>query len=84
MVENEDAQTTSDEDQFSTLEYAYKDARRELDKLKTWQGIDLKASELTVKQQVFARDLAVELLEPIVEAMREALATVNEKYKENK
>lgn len=83
MVENEDAQTTSDEEQFSTLEYAYKDAKRELDKLKTWSGVDLKETELKIKQQIKARDLAVELLEPIVEAMREALATVNEKYKEN-
>lgn len=82
MIEADETQTTFDEDQYSTLEYAYKDARRELDKLKTWQGINLKSSELTVKQQVFARDLAVQLLEPIVEVMREALAVVNEKYKE--
>lgn len=83
-VPTDDEQTSfsKDEQEFSTLETIYKIMRDELAELKGWQKIDLTETELKVKQQIKAHQIAVDLLEPLVESMLQALGTVNEKYRE--
>lgn len=84
VTPDDDNQTSRDEQEFSTLEAAYLDLKRDLDTIDHWSAFDLdeKTAGLTIKQQVKAHRLAYEILAPIEEMLRTALANVNEKYRE--
>lgn len=75
---------SQDQQEFSTLEAVYLDAKAELDKIDAWHAFELdeKLAGLTIKQQILAHKIAYDILAPLVETMRDALATVNEKYRE--
>lgn len=83
-VSPDEPDNTQDQQDFSTLEAAYLDVKAELDRIDHWSAFELdeKAAGLTIKQQIKAHQLAYDILAPIEEMMRNALATVNEKYRE--
>lgn len=78
----EDTKFTQDELEESTLRRVYKmlhDGVAELDK---WHAFDLTETELKLKQQIKAHKMAADILTPILEAVAQALATVDDKFRQ--
>lgn len=77
----EDDGYSQDEEEQSTLRRVHKilkDAVTDLDK---FHAFDLVETELKLKQQIKAHQLAAGILAPTLEAVEQALATVDEKYR---
>lgn len=72
---------TVDEQEESTLRQVYKILSGGLADLDKWHAFDLTESELKLKQQIKAHAIAASLLAPAVEAVAQALATVDEKFR---
>lgn len=78
-----DKASTQDEANYDTLR-AVRDALAsgiyELDK---WSAFDLTESEMDIKQQIKAHQLAFEILSPLLEALNGSLEAVDRKYKQD-
>lgn len=78
----EDLKFSKDEEEQSTLRRVFtllKDALADLDK---WHAFDLTESELKLKQQIKAHQMAADSIGPAYEEVRQALATIDEKFKQ--
>jgi hypothetical protein len=77
----EDTKFSKDEEEESTLRRVFKlldSAMADLDK---WHAFDIAESELKIKQQIKAHAIAAAIIAPCLEEVRQALATVDEKFR---
>jgi hypothetical protein len=73
---------SKDEEQQSTLVIVYKLLQESLDNLDKWSAFDLTESELKLKQQIKAHQLAYGIVSPLAQSVRDALSLVDDKYKQ--
>lgn len=78
----EDTKFSKDEDEESTLRRVYHILHNGMVELDKWHAFDLTETELKLKQQIKAHQLAADLIGPIYEAVAQALATVDDKFKQ--
>jgi hypothetical protein len=78
----EDKTFSEDEAQEPTLRRVYKILKGGLEELDKWHAFDLVETEMKLKQQIKAHALAASILAPAVEEVRQALATIDEKFKQ--
>lgn len=77
-----DKRTSADEEQYDTLRQVYLLMKKGLDDLDKWAAFDLTETELKLKQQIKAHQLAYDLIAPLFESIQTAMINVNAKYKE--
>lgn len=77
----EDEKFTQDEDEQSTLRRVHKILADGVAQLDKWHAFDLTETELKLKQQIKAHQLAAGLLEPTLDAVTQALATIDENFR---
>lgn len=78
----EDDTFTKDEEQESTLRRVYVLLKAESKRLHSFDAFDLQETELKIKQQIKAHKLAADIIDPLVETVAQALATVDEKFRQ--
>lgn len=78
----EDEGFSTDESEQSTLRRVYKLLKESNSRLDQWHAFDLTCGEMTLKQQVKAHQLAADIIAPALEEVRQALATIDEKFKQ--
>lgn len=79
----EPVQFTKDEEEQSTLRRVYVILREKMADIDKWHAFERKTdSELSIKQQIKARQIAFEIVAPAFEAVEQALATVDEKFRQ--
>lgn len=81
----EDTSFSKDEDEQSTLRRVYKllkDASDDIDKWHAFADGHRLLSDLKLKQDIHAHQLAASIIEPALEAVAQALATVDEKFRQ--
>lgn len=71
----------ADEREFSTLKQAHRLLQEGLALLHHFNAFDLTESELKVKQQIKAHQLAEGIIQPIADMVRDAILTIDSKYK---
>lgn len=76
------AKFTRDEADQSTLIRVLQILREGVADLDKWHAFDLTESELKLKQQIKAHQIAMSILAPTVEAVEQALAMVDEAFKQ--
>jgi hypothetical protein len=72
---------SKDEEEQSTLRIVHKLFKDALNSLDSYHVFDLTETELKLKQQIKAHRLAADILAPLLEALEQALATVDEKFR---
>lgn len=70
-----------DEREFSTLKQAHRLLAEGLDNLHSFNAFDLTESELKIKQQIKAYQVAADILQPISDMVRDAIIRIDSKYK---
>lgn len=78
----EDTKFSKDEEEESTLRRVYKILKKSLDEIDKWHAFDLTETELKFKQQVVAHRMADNIVAPAFEEVRQALATIDEKFRQ--
>lgn len=73
--------STEDEREFSTLKQAHKLLVEGLKQLRDFDAFDLTESELKIKQQIKAHQIAAGIIEPIEGMVRDAIIRIDNKYK---
>jgi hypothetical protein len=76
----EDKSFSKDEEEESTLRRVYKSLKESYDSLDKWHAFDLTDTELKLKQQVKAHQLAAAIIGPALEAVETALQTVDANF----
>lgn len=74
--------SSTDEHEFSTLLQQRNEFAAAIAQLDHWSAFDLEGTEMTIKQQIKAHELAFGILSPIFEALNSAVNDINEKYRE--
>ena len=77
----DDTTFSKDEEDQGTLRNVYKILKDGVDDLDKWHAFDLTESELRLKQQIKAHQVAASILQPSLEAVEQALAMVDEKFR---
>ena len=77
-----DTKFSKDEEQEPTLRRVYKLLKDGVDDLGRWNAFDLTETELKLKQQIKAHQIAASILEPALDAVTQALATVDENFRQ--
>lgn len=75
--------SSTDENEYSTLLKVRNDLAADLAQLDNWSAFDLTESELSIKQQIKAHQLAYDILSPIFDALNNTVNEINIKYMEN-
>lgn len=78
----EDTRFTKDEEDESTLRRVYKLLKQGHDNIDKWHAFDLTETELKLKQQIKAHQIADSIIAPALELVEQALATVDEKFRQ--
>lgn len=79
----EDTKPSKDESEESTLRQVYLLLRDKLVEIDMWHAFERKTdSEMTLKQQIKARQVAFEIVNPAFEAVRDALMRVDKAFVE--
>jgi hypothetical protein len=73
--------STEDEREFSTLKQAHRLLQDGIDRLHGFDAFDLTESELKIKQQIKAHQIAADTLQPIADMVRDAIMRIDTKYK---
>lgn len=75
--------TTSsvDENEFSTLQTVRKLFAESIGQLNSFNAFDLTESEMKIKQQIKAHELAYDILAPLLETIDNTIMQINSKYK---
>lgn len=73
--------STEDEREFSTLKQADKLLADGIQRLHNFDAFDLTESELKIKQQIRAHQLAADILQPISDMVRDTILRIDSKYK---
>lgn len=81
-VRKAEAASTQDENDFSTLLQLQKDINDALASLKSVDVFDLAEGELTVKEQIAAYRLAIQLIEPLQATINSTVDSVKLKQQE--
>jgi hypothetical protein len=71
----------ADEREFSTLKQAHRLLQEGIAQLHSFDAFDLTESELKIKQQIKAHQIAADTLQPIADSVRDAIITIDSKYK---
>ena len=71
-----------DERNFDTLKTVRRLLSGAVDGLDKWHAFDLEDKEMNLKNQIKARQLAYDILTPLVEAIDSALLAVDDKYRQ--
>lgn len=78
----EDTKFSVDEEQQGALRRVHAILVESIAGLDQWHAFDLVESELKIKQQIKAHQLAAGVLAPVLEAVEQALMTVDEKFRQ--
>lgn len=79
----EDTKPSQDENEESTLRKVYLMLKENLDEIDKWHAFERKTdSELTLKQQIKAREVAFGMVNPAFELVRDALIRVDKAFVE--
>jgi hypothetical protein len=81
----EDKRFTKDEEDERTLRQIYKVLKEGMDGLDQWHAFSdghRQLSELKLKQDIHAHQIAAAIIAPALEAAEQALATVDEKFRQ--
>jgi len=70
-----------DEQEISALRRALVDLKLGMDGLSEWDAFDLTESELKIKQQIKAHQLAYHIVAPVYEAIKSTVETIDAKYR---
>lgn len=75
---------SQDEANYDTLKSVYLDMKQRLDDIDKWHAFDLKKNEsdLEIKQQIYAHQVAYDILAPAFQALETAVATVDNVFLE--
>ena len=73
---------TKDEEEQSSLRRVQKILQDGLNDLDKWHAFDLTETELKLKQQVKAHQMAAAIIAPVLEAVNQALSTVDENFRQ--
>lgn len=76
-----DEGSQQDEREFSTLKQAHKLLAEGIEQLHSFDAFDLTESELKIKQQIKAHQIAADTLQPIADMVRDAIIKIDSKYK---
>lgn len=80
---NEDKKSSQDETDESTLRQIYLLLKDKITEIDMWHAFERKTdSELTLKQQIKAREIAYNMVNPAFEAVRDALVKVDKAFVE--
>lgn len=81
FTNNQPAQSVSfvDEQNYDSLRAEYENMGEQMERLLTWATVDLKATELKVKQQIWANRTAYDILLPIYQSLETAIGDVKAK-----
>ena len=80
---NEDKKPSQDETDESTLRQIYLLLKDKITEIDMWHAFERKTdSELTLKQQIKAREIAFNIVNPAFEAVRDALVKVDKAFVE--
>lgn len=74
--------SSTDENNFDTLTHVRKDLAAAIEKLDHFHAFDLEGTEMNIKAQIKAHQLAYEILMPALDAIDSTIESVNQKYKE--
>lgn len=74
--------SSTDINDFSTLAAVRNDLADSINGLDKWHAFDLKADEMTVKQQIKAHQLAYDILSPLLETIDSTLLGINQRFKQ--
>lgn len=71
-----------DDAEQSTLQAVHKDLSAAMEEIDKWHAFDTEEKELTLKQQIVAHRKAYEMVAPALDAVTNALATIDSKYRQ--
>lgn len=73
---------TTDEQQQGTLNNVYKVLKESIENLDKWHAFDCRDTDLKIKQHIHAHKMAFDIVAPAYEAVEQALAIVDQKFRE--
>lgn len=71
--------SVQDENDYSTLRHLKKELKSEIDRLKSVEAFDLTEGKITIKEQIAAHQLAVDILENALQMVTTAVSDINAK-----
>lgn len=73
--------TVADEQNFDSLKIARQTLADALEGLDKWHAFDSTETELKLKQQIKAHQMAYNIIAPVFEMLNQAVMTIDDKYK---